>query len=1227
MAIKREKRIIVVLAMLFSLMVQLWPATVMPAQALPSTPIMPSGSGTTDDPYRIASPENLLWLSSAINNNSASEPYASYRTACYRQTADLDMSGITTFERIGSSTLGAQSAFRGVYDGGNHTISNLTLTISSAVTDQGFFGYVLGGKIENLILNDYMFDESTALESAGAGGIVAQGKNVTITNCHIIGNSEIVSNSIVINTYIGGIIGYMNGGTVSNCSNSANIRKTQVCNAVLGGIVGTLDDGTVSNCFNIGDIDAVNASVTYYAGGIVGSDYSNIVNCYNVGQINVTGDSSSLIGGVEGTPWGTLSDVYYLKTDVNDPNSAAVTKGKLVRQDTFGNWDFTNTWSIVDTRTHVSYPYLKSMFWIDADSKAPGYAPRPALTAGTVQRASSTDATVTFTSDKAGQYYTAVVAKGAAAPAIDTSGSGTVNDTSENTIMLTGLTAGAKDMYIIDKDVKDIESVKLQIRIPDLAPALTVAVAPGNTTGSTRATITESPTVKFVATLTDAATPTPDVGDAAPASGVNVTGDYISGTEITTGVASGKYLQVYDVDSNGNVVRFYQKQLAAEDISTAPAPLLPSQDLTGIVLSGSPNNFAFVGNIYVYNGVTVANSVYSLTVTPTGAGTITVDGVTVPSGQTSGEIALTAGEAKTIAIVATEAGKSPKTYTIYVTRAPAPPTPPTPPTPSAPANPTGLSATAGNGQVALEWNGVGDATGYRVYEATNAGGYTAPVATVGDAVYGYTATGLLNGTTYYFVVRAGNSAGESGNSNEVSATPFAPASGGGGGQNNSGSGHSSDNAGANQASPTGATPDGTNRDVNVDVNGKAESAGVAVATKEGEKTVITIVVNQQKVEQKLEQEGNKAVVRIPVNASSDVIVGELTGQLMKTMQLKEALVEVKTENATYTLPAQQIDLDAVSSQLGQGVQLPDIKVSIEVAKTTNAMVKVIDSVAEKGKYTIVAPPIDFSVTCAYGDKKVDIHQFNAFVERTIALPDGVDPSKITTGIIVEPDGSVRHVPTKVIVINGRYYAQINSLTNSTYSVIWHPFEFRDTVNHWAKEAVNDMGSRLVIRGVGDDQFAPDSEITRAEFAAIMVNALGLKPGEGDNPHFTDVSDGAWYRDYIQTAAAYRLITGYGNGTFGPLDTITREQAMTLVNRAMNITGLKTTFENGTIDSLLKEFLDVNDSAEYARNGIAACVKTGIITGRESHLLAPKDNITRAEAATIVRKLLQKSNLI
>jgi hypothetical protein len=245
----------------------------------------------------------------------------------------------------------------------------------------------------------------------------------------------------------------------------------------------------------------------------------------------------------------------------------------------------------------------------------------------------------------------------------------------------------------------------------------------------------------------------------------------------------------------------------------------------------------------------------------------------------------------------------------------------------------------------------------------------------------------------------------------------------------------------------------------------------------------------------------------------------------------------------------------------------------------------------------------------------------------VAIPEGIDPNRITTGIVLNSDGTFSHVPTVISIINGKYYARINSLTNSTYSVIWSPKTFKDVEKHWAKDAVNDLGSRLVISGVGNDMFEPDGDISRAEFAAIVVRALGLMhPGTGRDS-FNDVLKNDCYYDAVSIAYENGIISGYGNGRFGPADKITREQAMTIIARAMKITGLKSEIKDSEISLLLANYSDGAAASDYAKTNIAVCLKTGMITGRNSSTIAPANYLTRAEAVVIVQRLLQKSGLI
>ncbi|QJD84708.1 S-layer homology domain-containing protein [Cohnella herbarum] len=418
----------------------------------------------------------------------------------------------------------------------------------------------------------------------------------------------------------------------------------------------------------------------------------------------------------------------------------------------------------------------------------------------------------------------------------------------------------------------------------------------------------------------------------------------------------------------------------------------------------------------------------------------------------------------------------------------------------------------------------------------------------------------------------------------------------------------------------------TTTSVDVLVNGKAERAGTATTSKVNGQSVITVTIDQKKLEDKLATEGPGATVIIPVTAESDVVVGELNGQMIQNMETKQAVLEIKTNQTAYTVPVQQINISSISDQIGRSIPLKDIRVRIEIAEPTANAVKAVENTADKGSFVLVVPPIEFTIKAIHEGKTVVVSKFSAYVERTIAIPDGVDPTKITTGVVVEADGTVRHVPTKIVFIYGKYYAKVNSLSNSAYSIIWHPIEFSDVVKHWAKNAVNDLGSRMVIDGKGDGSFSPDSDITRAEFVAILVRGLGIKP-ENEAAPFKDVKASDWYNGAISAAYSYRLVNGLKDGSFQPNAKITREEAMVIIAKAMTITGLKARLSNQSIDKILNPYADAAIASGWAQSGIADTIQSGIVSGKSDTKLAPNEYMTRAEVALIVKRLLQKSDLI
>ncbi|MCG8501683.1 MAG: S-layer homology domain-containing protein [Firmicutes bacterium] len=432
---------------------------------------------------------------------------------------------------------------------------------------------------------------------------------------------------------------------------------------------------------------------------------------------------------------------------------------------------------------------------------------------------------------------------------------------------------------------------------------------------------------------------------------------------------------------------------------------------------------------------------------------------------------------------------------------------------------------------------------------------------------------------------------------------------------------------------------------------KDNTAKAKVETVEG-KIAVTVEVDTEATLAKLEENTKK--VTIPVQGKVDTFTGEFDGLLIQTISAAaDASIEIKTDHASYDLPVSVISMEEIKREYNQqlkeepnaatdhDIAFEDIKFNITIENPNDNIVKVVEDTANKGGFAIVAPPVEFKVMVKIKDtlssnnddqstdtgeeKSIELKKFTSYVQRTIAIPDDVDPDKITTGIILEKDGTIRHVPTKVMIVDGKYYAKINSLTNSIYSVVWHPKEFADVENHWSKVFVNEMGSRMVVYGVDKDTYAPDRNVSRGEFAAILVRALGLTDKGGERV-FPDVKRTDWEFGAVYTAYEYGLVNGYNDGMFRPDDEITREKAMVMVARAMQIAKLKTGVTEEEKLALLSQFDDRDKVSEWAEDSVAAVIKYNIVNGHNG-LLRPDEHISRAETAAMVMRMLEKAELI
>ena len=182
--------------------------------------------------------------------------------------------------------------------------------------------------------------------------------------------------------------------------------------------------------------------------------------------------------------------------------------------------------------------------------------------------------------------------------------------------------------------------------------------------------------------------------------------------------------------------------------------------------------------------------------------------------------------------------------------------------------------------------------------------------------------------------------------------------------------------------------------------------------------------------------------------------------------------------------------------------------------------------------------------------------------------------------------------------------------------------FSDINGYWAEQDILLMASKGYVSGVGDGLFAPDAAVTRAQFAALLVKALGIAGQGGQTLLFSDVPDGYWGAAAIDAAAQQGLVSGVGNGRFQPDSSITREELAVMVVRALQWKGAGADLTPEQTDQALSGYTDAGQLDGWAREAVAVCINRGLISGRSAASLSGQSDTSRAEAVVVLEKLLQ-----
>lgn len=180
-----------------------------------------------------------------------------------------------------------------------------------------------------------------------------------------------------------------------------------------------------------------------------------------------------------------------------------------------------------------------------------------------------------------------------------------------------------------------------------------------------------------------------------------------------------------------------------------------------------------------------------------------------------------------------------------------------------------------------------------------------------------------------------------------------------------------------------------------------------------------------------------------------------------------------------------------------------------------------------------------------------------------------------------------------------------------------PLPFVDVASDaWYAQAVAYVYRQDLMSGTAQDRFSPDLTTNRAMLVTILYRLAGSPAVDGGSA-FTDVAGGDWFASGVAWASANGIVTGYGDGRFGPNDPITREQMAAILYRYAGFAGQSTT---GQAD--LSGYTDAGRVSPYAAEAMGWAVDRGLITGVSADTLSPGGSATRAQVATILMRFCE-----
>ncbi|MEN1985666.1 S-layer homology domain-containing protein [Paenibacillus hubeiensis] len=258
------------------------------------------------------------------------------------------------------------------------------------------------------------------------------------------------------------------------------------------------------------------------------------------------------------------------------------------------------------------------------------------------------------------------------------------------------------------------------------------------------------------------------------------------------------------------------------------------------------------------------------------------------------------------------------------------------------------------------------------------------------------------------------------------------------------------------------------------------------------------------------------------------------------------------------------------------------------------------------------------VSAVYGTQSVDINV--TVTGAPVSGPESSTSSSTNTSTSIDTSTPAKSDPSTPPAQETKYFHALvetdRLLAFIREALAGNSVTFQDVASHWASKDILSAAKIGIINGYPDGRFRPDASITRAEFSTLLVKAFALRSGSG-RIELRDIQT-SWARESIEILASNGVINGYSDGTFRADQRITRAEMVAMISKIL-------IFQDSPSGDA-PTFVDVAPK-HWAKEIIEAAARAGLLEGKSQNRFEPDANLTRAEALTVIMRILRENPTI